>query len=71
MFEKLEHRQRQSSVVLFGIARDEAMVQQCIALAETVTGDLDVAKNAMFVAWPLPIVKGFPRRARGQNEVVE
>ena len=26
MFEKLEHRQRQSSVALFGTARDEALV---------------------------------------------
>jgi len=71
MFEKLEHRQRQSSVALFGIARDEAMVQQCIAQAETVIGDLDTAPNAMLVAWPLPIVKGFPKRAPGQSEIVQ
>mgnify|MGYP001106456125 CR=1 FL=1 len=71
MFEKLEHRQRQGSVVLFGIATDEAMVKKCIEQVETVIGDLDTAQNAMLVAWPLPIVKGFPKRAGDQSEVVE
>jgi hypothetical protein len=70
-FEKLEHRQRQSSVVLFGIAEDEAMVQQCIAQAETVIGDLDTAQYAMMIAWPLPIVKGFSKRALDQRENVQ
>lgn len=68
MFEKLAHGHRQSSVVLFGIAKDEAMVQQCITQAETVIGDLDTLRNAMLVAWPLPIVKGFPTRALDQRE---
>jgi hypothetical protein len=71
MFEKLEHRQRQSSVVLFGIVKDEAIVQQCIAQAETVIGDLDTAPNAMVVAWPLPIVRGFPKHAPDQRENVQ
>lgn len=71
MFEKLEHRQRQPSITCFAVARDEAMVQQCIAQAETVVGDLDAAQTAMLVAWPLPIVKGFPGRVRDQPEVVE
>ena len=68
MFEKLEHGHRQSSVVLFGIASDEAMVQDCIAQAEKVIGDLDTVQNAMLAAWPLPIVKGFPKRAPDQRE---
>ena len=71
IFEKPAHRQRQSSVALFGIAEDEAMVQQCIAQAETVIGDLDAAPTAMLVAWPLPIVKGFPKDSRNRTEVVE
>jgi hypothetical protein len=71
MFERLEHRQYQSSVVLLGIATDEAMVEQCLAQVETVIGDLDADQNAIFVAWPLPIVKGFPKRTGTQGEAVE
>lgn len=61
MFEKLE--KDQCSVTLFGIVKDEATVQQCLAQAETVIGDLDTAPNAMFAAWPLSLVKGFPKQA--------
>ena len=57
MFEKLE--KDQCSVTLFGIVKDEATVQQCLAQAETVIGDLNTAPNAMFAAWPLSLVKGF------------
>ena len=69
MFEKLTQGQQQCSVTLFGIVSDEATVQQCITQAETVIGDLDTAKNAMFVAWPLPIVKGFPKQTSSWEEV--
>ena len=71
MFDKLEQGQQQCSVTLFGIVRDEAMVQQCIVQAEAVMGDLDTAKNAMLVAWPLPIIKGFPKQAYTRSEGVE
>jgi hypothetical protein len=61
MFEKLDKGQHQCSVTLFGIVSDEMVVQQCIEQAETVIGDLDASPNAMFAAWPLPIIKGFPK----------
>jgi len=67
MFETLSKGRRQCSVTLFGVVADEAMVQQCIAQAETVIGDLDAATNAMLVAWPLPIVKGFPKQLPSQE----
>lgn len=59
MFENLKEGRYQCSVTLFGIVKDEATVQQCLAQAETVIGDLDTASNALFAAWPLHIVKGF------------
>jgi hypothetical protein len=68
MFERPTQGQRQVSVTLLGVVRDEAMVQQCIVQAETVIGDFGVAENAMLVAWPLPIVRGFPRQALGRGE---
>lgn len=69
MFETLPRGRRQCSVTVFGIVADEAMVQQCITQAETVVGDLDAATNAMLVAWPLPIVKGFPKQPARQGGV--
>lgn len=69
MFERLVQGQRQCSVTLFGVVRDEAMVQQCIVQVETVIGGFDIAENAMLVAWPLPIVRGFPRQAPDGGEL--
>jgi len=69
MFERLAQGQRQCSVTLFGVVRDEAMVQQCIVQAETVVGEFDIAENAMLVAWPLPIIRGFPRQDLGRGEL--
>jgi hypothetical protein len=71
MFERLAQGQRQCSVTLFGVVRDEAMVQQCIVQAETVIGDFDIAENTMLVAWPLPIVRGFPSQDLGPGELEE
>jgi len=69
MFENLGRgEQRQCSVTLFGIVADEATVQQCITLAETIVDDFETATNAMLVAWPLPIVKGFLKRTARQAE---
>jgi hypothetical protein len=62
IFEKLERGQRQCSVTLFGIVNDEMAVRQCIEHTETVIGDLNEAANAMLAAWPLPIIKGFPKQ---------
>ena len=69
MFEALSRGRQQCSVTLFGIVADEATVQQCIAQAETVVGDFDAATNAMLVAWPLPIVKGFSAQSTCQEDV--
>jgi hypothetical protein len=68
MFETVSGGRQQCSVTLFGVVADEAMVQQCIAQAETVVGDLDAATNTMLVAWPLPIVKGFSAKAACQDD---
>jgi len=67
VFERLAQGQRQCSVTLFGVVRDEAMVQQCIVQAESAIGGFDIAENAMLVAWPLPIVRGFPTKASGRG----
>jgi hypothetical protein len=68
LFEKIDKGQQQCSITLFGIVNDEMVVQQCIEQAETVIGDLDAAPNAMLVAWPLPIIKGFPKLHADRGE---
>ncbi|MBN1484760.1 MAG: hypothetical protein JXA37_08570 [Chloroflexia bacterium] len=67
VFQPLGGGQRQCSVTLFGIVRDEGMVQQCIEQAETVMGDIASEKNAMLVAWPLCVIKGFSPPADDQG----
>ena len=69
MFEKLE--KDKCSVTLFGIVNDESAVQECLAQAETVIGDLDTAQNAMFSAWPLTFTKGIPKQAGPQGEAAQ
>jgi len=63
MFEPLSGGQEVCSLTLFGIVPDEAGVQDCIAAAESVLGDLDASRVAVLAAWPLPIVKGYPKRS--------
>jgi len=71
LFESMDRGQQQVSVTLFGIVGDEAAVEHCIGQAEEVIGDLDADPNAMLVAWPLPIIKGYPKHPpalRGDDE---
>jgi len=63
--------QQHCSVTLFGLAQDEATVQACIEQAELVMGDLDEPENGMLVAWPLAIVKGYPKQSRRGGEAAE
>lgn len=66
MFENLGDRHRRCTVTMLGLVPDEATVQQCLAQAESVLGDLDDAENAAFAAWPLPITKGFTKHPQGK-----
>jgi hypothetical protein len=45
---------------LFVIVPTEQRAQECLAAAETVTGDLDGPNTGVFAAWQLDIVKGVP-----------
>ncbi len=61
MFEPVSGDREACTLTVFAIVPDEANVHMCIAAAEEVVGDLDHAPTAMVAAWPLTIVKGFPR----------
>jgi hypothetical protein len=65
MFESVSGERQACTITLFAVVADEVTVQACIHAVEVVLGDLDAAPTAMIAAWPLPIVKGFPKSKRG------
>jgi len=46
------------NVTLIAIVDDEAMVEKCLQLTESVVGDLNEPNSGVFAAWPLSLVKG-------------
>ena len=64
MFESVSGEHEACTLTLFAVVADEATVNTCITAAEVVIGDLDAAPTAMVAAWPLPVVKGFPKPKR-------
>ena len=46
------------NVTLIAIVDDQAMAEHCLALTESVIGDLDKPDTGVFAAWPLSMVKG-------------
>jgi hypothetical protein len=65
MFEPVSREREACTLTLFAVVADEATVHACIDAAEAVLGDLDAAPTSMIAAWPLPIVRGFPKSKRG------
>jgi hypothetical protein len=64
MFESSSGEREACTLTLFAVLADEAMVHACIDAAEAVIGDLDSAPTSMVAAWPLHVVKGFPKAKR-------
>ena len=64
IFEPVSGEREACTLTLFAVVADEATVQTCIDAAEAVIGDLAAAPTAMIAAWPLSIVKGFPKSKR-------
>lgn len=50
---------------LFALVEGEEMVRKCIEATEGVVGDLSGPDTGVIAAWPLSIVKGLPKKARG------
>ena len=55
---RVVERVEEGHFTLFVVVDNEAMARTCLAVAETVTGDLDLPDTGMFVAWPLAVTKG-------------
>ena len=64
MFESVSGEREACTLTLFAVVADEATVHTCVDATEAVIGDLDAAPTAMIAAWPLPVVKGFPKSKR-------
>ncbi len=61
MFENISGEREATTLTLLAVVADEARVQACLDATESVIGDLDSDPTAMFAAWPLHFVKGFPK----------
>ena len=46
------------NVTLIAIVDNQAMAEKCLALTESIIGDLDQPNTGIFAAWPLSMVKG-------------
>jgi nitrogen regulatory protein PII len=49
---------------LFAVVESEDLVRKCIEATESVVGDLSGPDTGVIAAWPLPIVKGVPKKPR-------
>jgi hypothetical protein len=65
IFESMSGEREACTLTLFAVVADEATVHACVDATEAVIGDLDAVPTAMIAAWPLPVVKGFPKSKRG------
>lgn len=48
------------NVTLIAIVDNLAMAEHCLALTESVVGDMDQPNTGVFATWPLSMVKGLP-----------
>lgn len=46
------------NLTLFIIVESEEMVDKCLQVTESITGDLDQPNTGIFTVWPATIVKG-------------
>jgi hypothetical protein len=67
LFERLGGVREQCSFTLFAVVPDDEALDECIAQAEAVVGNFDASRNAILTAWPLPIVRGYPRRVEAEG----
>lgn len=50
------------NITILTVVEDEAMIQRCLAAAESVVGDFDSSNTGIFTAWPLTFAKGVARK---------
>ena len=46
------------NVTVYTVVEDEAMIQRCLEVAESVIGDFNGPNTGIFTAWPLSFAKG-------------
>lgn len=60
-FHRLVGGNREGHYTLFAIVEQE-IIPVCIEAAEKVVGDLSEPQTGVLAAWPLPVIKGAPKR---------
>ena len=53
------------NITLMALVANNDVVQQCLASAEQVVGDLNLPNTGVFASWPIPFVKGLPKDEKG------
>ena len=48
---------------LLALVNDEQVVQDCLEATESLVGSLEEPNTGVFSAWPVPIVRGVPKKA--------
>jgi len=66
-FGQLDEAEAAANCTLFAIVPDEQVARQCLAATERIVGDLDDSDTGVFMAWPLPVVKGVPPSIRAHE----
>jgi nitrogen regulatory protein P-II 1 len=56
------------NITLFALVDDKKTAEKCLALIESVVGDLNEAHTGVFAAWPLAFVKGLSQKQSTENE---
>ena len=65
---RLTSSEQESHYTLFTIVMGEETVQDCLAAAEQIIGDLESPNSGVIAAWPLTLVKGVPRAGQLKNK---
>ena len=52
-------------LTLLAIVETQELVDACLQVTETITGDLNEPNTGVFAAWPLTTIKGLPPREEG------
>lgn len=50
------------NITLLTVVETEEIVQRCLEITESITGDFDGPDTGIFVAWPVGFAKGVTRR---------
>ena len=61
LIEPISVGSEKGNLTLFTVVENEFMIQACISKTEEIVGPLEGPNTGVLMAWPLQVVKGFPK----------